>query len=104
LIIYQNYEINNIKDHNIIDKPDKTLINESLLNASINDYINIHTNYKENLNKNDFIQIEIYPDGNCYYRCLSKFFNNSESYHIYFRNVIYNYIIDKILFWTIIYF
>lgn len=28
------------------------------------------------------------PDGNCYYRCLSYFFRNTEEFHVEYRNLI----------------
>ena len=44
---------------------------------------------------NFFKMIKIYPDGNCFYRALSKFMTDKEDYHHYFRNTIYNYIEDN---------
>jgi len=65
-IINQKYEINNLKFNTFFNKPEIDIINKNLISTSINDYINNFKNYKLNLNRNNFIQITINPDWNCY--------------------------------------
>ena len=44
--------------------------------------------------ENNFITDEIYKDGNCFYRAISSFFCGTEEYHLFFRNLIYDYIMS----------
>ena len=41
---------------------------------------------------NAFINEDIYGDGNCFYRAISYYICNSEEYHLFFRNLVYDYI------------
>ena len=43
-------------------------------------------------NENAFISEDIYGDGNCFYRAVSYYICNSEQYHLFFRNLIYDFI------------
>ena len=67
------------------------LLYENLENYTINIYIYKITNNKNIISKNYFENIKIFPDGNCFYRSLSKFLWDTENYHINIRNIIYNY-------------
>ena len=42
-------------------------------------------NYMENIEKN------ITGDGNCFYRCISYYFLESEDFHLDYRNLLYEY-------------
>lgn len=48
-------------------------------------------------NENCFLYENIYEDGNCYYRLISSFIFGSEEYHIFFRNLTYDYIMAIIM-------
>ena len=56
--------------------------------------INNNTNLKykiENkivINEKDVVRIKNTANGNCYFKCLSQFFTNIESYQIYYRKLI----------------
>ena len=39
--------------------------------------------------------IDIQKDGNCFFRAVSKFLSGTEIYHLYFKNITYNYIIKN---------
>ena len=93
--IKEEYKINNLKGCNEFYIPEITDIYNSLYNTSINNNINLLIYNNDKIKFNIFKQIEIYADGNCYYRALSKFMTNTEIYHPFFRNVIYNYIKDN---------
>ena len=60
---------------NIFNKPEY----DSLLK-------NIH------INEDSFIIQKIYGDGNCLFRCISYFLTGTESYHLFMRNLLFNYI------------
>ena len=45
--------------------------------------------------RNHFDIIPVEPDGNYLFRCISKFFSGTENYHLYIRNIIYNYVIQN---------
>ena len=47
---------------------------------------------KQILERKVCIEIPILGDGNCFYRCISMFIENTQENHIYYRNLIYNYI------------
>ena len=47
---------------------------------------------KQILERKACIEIPILGDGNCFYRCISMFIENTQENHIYYRNLIYNYI------------
>lgn len=49
---------------------------------------------KENtiLVRNEFIEVTILGDWICFYRCLSMHIEYSQENHIYYRNLIFNYI------------
>lgn len=47
---------------------------------------------KEKLNQNDKLIIPNREKGNCFSKCLSQFYNNTEEYHIYYRKIIDIYI------------
>ena len=44
------------------------------------------------LNKNEFSEIGIIGDGNCFYRCLSMFYEYNQDNYRYYRRIIYEYI------------
>ena len=52
-------------------------------------------NNKKQINDSDIIIIPNSGGGNCFYKCLSQFYLNKEEYHIYYRKLIYEYIINK---------
>ena len=93
--IKEEYKINNLKGYNQFHIPESVDVYNSLYNASINDYVNQFININDKIKFNIFKQIQIYADGNCYYRALSKFMTDKEIYHPFYRNTIYNYIIDN---------
>ena len=37
---------------------------------------------------------QVYGDGNCLFRCISYFLTGTEAYHVFMRNLLYNYIIN----------
>ena len=45
--------------------------------------------------ENYFINIEIIPDGDCFFNARSKFLSNNQNYDLYIRNIKYNYIIKN---------
>ena len=61
----------------------------------INIYIYKITNYINIIPKNSFINNDVYPDGNYFYRALSKFILGIENYHINIINIIYNYALNN---------
>ncbi len=44
------------------------------------------------LDRKEFIEISILGDGNCFYRCLSIHIEHTQEKHIYYRNLIFNFI------------
>ena len=48
--------------------------------------------------RNFFINIDIFPDENCFFRRITKFFSCQEDNHLYFRNLAFNYINNNIQF------
>ena len=84
-----------MKGYNQFQIPESVDVYNSLYNASINEYVNQFINNNDKIKSNMFKQIQIYPDGNCYYRALSKFMTNKEIYHPFYRNMKYNYIKDN---------
>ena len=46
-------------------------------------------------NENAFIREDIYGDGNCFYRAVSYYICNSERYHLFFRNLVYDNIMEN---------
>lgn len=55
--------------------------------------------YSKNNNKSllpkDYAEINIIGDGNCFFRCLSQFFDNTQEYYSFYRQLIFNYIMDN---------
>jgi len=49
----------------------------------------------ENIDSKYLIEKEIGGDGNCFFRNLSYYYTNLEKYHLFFRELLYNYIIDN---------
>ena len=39
--------------------------------------------------------MDVYSDGNFFFKCVSKFFEGTEENHLYFRNIAYNYILKN---------
>ena len=78
-----NYKNNNINETNFYRKIDQFLINI---------YVTKINNFKINIPNNFFIINEINPDGNCFFRSVSKFFTGNEENYSFFRNIVYNYI------------
>ena len=90
-----------------IDKtymPPPNTIKESVENRKLNlpIYNLLLASYDPDSNKNNLKNLKIkedclnnntiYKDGNCFFRSISTFFSNSEEYHLFFRNLIYDYI------------
>ena len=90
-----------------IDKtymPPPNTIKESEENRKLNlpIYNLLLASYDPDSNKNNLKNLKIkedclnnntiYKDGNCFFRSISTFFSNSEEYHLFFRNLIYDYI------------
>lgn len=96
--INYNFQINEkyLKNNNYIFHTSDNNLIYNTLEKNISNFL--ITNYKD---VEDFIpdnfskMIEIYSDGNCFYRALSKFMTDKEDYYHYFRNTIYNYIEDN---------
>ena len=66
-------------------------INENLESISKNEQI-LYENLNNNiLEENTVFERNIYGDGNCFFLSVSFFFTNSQNYHEYYRNYIYNY-------------
>ena len=47
------------------------------------------------ITENTLLEDSIFKDGNCFFRAISSFFTGTEQYHIYYRKLIYEYIIDN---------
>ena len=56
------------------------------------DYDKILKNTK--INEGCLLLQKIYGDGNCLFRCISYFLTGTEAYHVFMRNLLYNYIIN----------
>ena len=58
-------------------------------------------NTKTNINKdhilniNDYSEISIIGDGNCFFRCLSLYFEAHQENHLFYRDIIYKYIVKN---------
>ena len=88
----------NVPPNDVIKK------NSSNRKANLPLYSILSNSYTENKEKNDlknikfkennFMTDEIYKDGNCFYRAISSFFCGTEEYHLFFRNLIYDYIMS----------
>ena len=50
---------------------------------------------KQDLNDKLVININNNGKGNCFFKCINQFFNNSENYHIYYRKRLSNHIDSK---------
>jgi len=88
--INQKYLIKNVINVNN-NIPEKSKIKEILQTSLLNIYILEIQNYKILVPNNFFIRILIIPDGNCFYRSLSKFITGSEDWRLFFINCLYNY-------------
>ena len=83
--------------------PPSDMIEKNRENRNLNCYIGkILIDLKEDkdekklknlkFNENAFLKEDIYGDGNCFYRAVSYYICNSEQYHLFFRNLVYDYI------------
>ena len=91
--IARELELNNYNNMNLINDEDKKHLYDEIHNNTINIYITKINNIGYTLiPKNYFTEIEINEDGNCFFNALSKFLSNNQKYHLYIRNLIYNYI------------
>ena len=68
----------------IFPSPDNNLIYSTLEKNIANFLITKHKEVKDFIPDNFFKMIEIYPDGNCFYRAISKFMIDKEDYHHFF--------------------
>lgn len=58
-------------------------------NSSIKIINEIENNYKSHdLDYMNYMEKDIEKDGNCYYRCLSYYYRNTQEYHLEFRKLI----------------
>ena len=64
------------------------------LNKSNDNFVLDGTGYDIIESKN-VIEIQIIGDGNCFFRCLSQNLEKTQENHRYYRDLIYNYIIDN---------
>ena len=48
-----------------------------------------------NLSLKDYAEISIIGDGNCFFRCLSQYFDNTQEYYDFYRQLVFNYIMDN---------
>ena len=71
------------------------LINKNLEKLEKNYNVLFENMVNKIVDKDAIFIREMFGDGNCFYRSLSFFFTNSQNYHDYFRNYIYNYIISN---------
>ena len=79
----------------ILESEDNRKLNIPIYNLLVASYDpnNDNNNLKNLKIKEDCLNnISIYKDGNCFFRSISTFFSNSEEYHLFFRNLIYDYI------------
>ena len=90
-IKYYHFINEELEKNSPIDTNKKDLYN-NITNNLINIYITKIENFKVLIQKNYFNITSITPDGNFFFRSVSKYFSDSEEYHLYFRNVVYNYI------------
>ena len=82
----RDYNVLLNKDH--IREPPKIIKRNNLFFITLKKYLLTKINKKEKFNQND---IKIVPNtrgGNCFYKRLSQFYNNTEEYHIYYRKII----------------
>ena len=47
------------------------------------------------IDKNEYCEIGIIGDGNCFYRCLSMYFEYNQNDYSYYRRIIYEYIFQN---------
>ena len=89
-------EKNNYDNREIINPEQKDHLYDEIDSYTINIYITKIKNISETLiPENYFINIEIIPDGDCFFHAVSKFLSNNQNYDLYIRNIIYNYIIKN---------
>lgn len=54
---------------------------------------------KENLPYISYIEKTIKGDGNCFFCCISYYYKNNENYHLEFRNLFYEWMVEhKVIF------
>ena len=88
-IKYSNFKISNYLN-NLIPSNEELIETETYRKQ--NKYLYHYIINKEYLPKEYIEEIEINPDGNCFYNNLSYFYTGKEVYHRFFRMLIYIYI------------
>ena len=92
IIISKELEINKLNKSSKYITIDLDKLKEHIIENTINIYITKFNNWKGLIPKNFFYETKITKDGNCLLRAVSKYFLGEENKHLYFRNIIYNYI------------
>ena len=98
---YQNNILDKERDFNVllnkeqITEPPKIIKRINLFFITCQNNIITKIDKKEILNQNDIFIIPNTGGGNCFYKCLSQFYNNTEEFHIYYRKIIAIYVESK---------
>ena len=58
-------------------------------------FIDLDGTVYDTIESNNVLEIQIIGDGNCYYRCLSQELDKTQENYQYYRNLIYNYIVEN---------
>jgi hypothetical protein len=91
---YQNNTLDKERDYNLlfykehITEPPKIIKRNNLFFITCQNNIITKVDKNEKLNQNDILIIPNTGGGNCFYKCLSQFYNNNEEFHIYYRKII----------------
>ena len=59
------------------------------------DVIELDGTVYDTIESNNVLEIQIIGDGNCYYHCLSQELDKTQENYQYYRNLIYNYIVEN---------
>ena len=79
-------------NQNLIIYPELKFKRKDLFFINTNKPLIDKINKKENLSNKDVVQIPNTGKRNCFFKTLSQFYFNEESYHIYYRKIICEYI------------
>ena len=50
-----------------------------------------NTNPQNHLSFNEYCEVAVRGDGNCFFRCLSKHIDKTENNYSYYRKIVYEY-------------
>ena len=61
-----------------------------------NDINNNSENKNLKFNEDTFLVKNVYEDGHCFYRCISHYLTGKETYHLFFRTIVYEFANENI--------